>query len=323
VLDKFDVTDDLHLEYGFNLESVSFLQRLNYASPFARATYEMGDKGAVRVAFSSGMQPAELAARVGEPAWNGSAERGADLNQEIAALSLLPRVSLRDAQVRVQRTETFEIGFQRVEGSRTYSAGVYSEDVSNAAFTMSSAGAFVPASDLLPELGSASNVFDVGDYRRLGYNVPVTQTLGEHLDVSMSVGRAGALLADSQPAASSDASELRGLIRTAQRSWLTARASATLPISGTHLTGAYGWTDSRALMPAHLFLTQKLTQDVGWNVSLRQPLPMFLGLPGRLEATAELRNLLAQGYLTLRQPNGTALLTSSPSAVRGGLSIIF
>jgi len=318
VLDRVDLLDDLRVEYGFNLESVSFVQRLNYASPFARATYDLGDGGAVRVAFSSGTQPTELVGR-----YERGMEPNADLRQELAALSLLPRVSLRDSEARVQRTQNFEVGYERVAGSRTYSAGAYREGVSNAAFTMSGPQGFVPPADVLPELGSQSTVFDVGNYQRVGYDAAVKQTLGDRFDVSVAAGRAGALLADSRPALSNDPAELRALIHPAQRSWLTTRVSGTLPGSSTHLTASYGWTDFRALMPAHLFLTQKLTQDIGWNVYLRQPLPMFLGLPGRLEATAELRNLLAQGYLTLNQSNHSALLTNSPRAVRGGLSFIF
>jgi hypothetical protein len=320
VLDHFDLLDDLHLEYGFNLESVSYVQRLNFASPFARATFDLGKAGAMRVAFSSGMQPAELVARSGA---RGPEEGAADLSQELAALTLVPRVSLRADETHVQRTETFEIGYQKVVGSRSYSAGVYREAVSNAAFTMSAPSGFVPQSDVLPELGSHSTVFNVGNYQRLGYNLAVKQTLGDHFDVLVAAGRAGALLADSRAAVSNDPDELRSLIRQAQRSWVTARVSGMLPVSGTHFTGTYGWTDFRALMPAHLFLTQTLTQDVGWNVYMRQPLPIFSGLPGRLEATAELRNLLAEGYLTLNQADRKALLTNTPRAVRGGLSFTF
>jgi hypothetical protein len=320
VLDHFDLLDDLHLEYGFNLESVSYVQRLNFASPFARATFDLGKAGAMRVAFSSGMQPAELVARSGA---RGPEEGAADLSQELAALTLVPRVSLRADETHVQRTETFEIGYQKVVGSRSYSAGVYREAVSNAAFTMSGPSGFVAETDMLPELGSHSTVFNVGNYQRLGYNLAVKQTLGDHFDVLVAAGRAGALLADSRAAVSNDPDELRSLIRQAQRSWVTARVSGMLPVSGTHFTGTYGWTDFRALMPAHLFLTQTLTQDVGWNVYMRQPLPIFSGLPGRLEATAELRNLLAEGYLTLNQADRKALLTNTPRAVRGGLSFTF
>ena len=96
-----------------------------------------------------------------------------------------------------------------------------------------------------------------------------------------------------------------------------------MPGSGTHLATSYGWTDFRALMPEHLSLTEQANQTVGWNVSIRQPLPFIPGLPGRLEATGEMRNLLAQDYLPLSAGGRRALLTNSPRAVRGGLSFIF
>ena len=55
--DKVDLTDHLRLEYGVSMESVIFLQRLNYVSPFARATYDLGKNGSVRFGYSDGSQP--------------------------------------------------------------------------------------------------------------------------------------------------------------------------------------------------------------------------------------------------------------------------
>jgi hypothetical protein len=47
-------------------------------------------------------------------------------------------------------------------------------------------------------------------------------------------------------------------------------------------------------------------------------------LPWRMEATADLRNLLAQGYLSLGAIGGQqVLLVENPRSVRGGLSFIF
>ena len=56
---------------------------------------------------------------------------------------------------------------------------------------------------------------------------------------------------------------------------------------------------------------------------LRQPIPAFGGIPGRLEATAELRNGLAQGYLPVSQGSQQVLLIQTPRLLRGGLSFIF
>jgi hypothetical protein len=57
---------------------------------------------------------------------------------------------------------------------------------------------------------------------------------------------------------------------------------------------------------------------------IRQPLPHLTGLRGRIEATAEMRNALAQGYLPLYNgPGGRTMLTNQPRAFRGGLSFLF
>jgi hypothetical protein len=58
-------------------------------------------------------------------------------------------------------------------------------------------------------------------------------------------------------------------------------------------------------------------------MSIRQPVPGVPGMPGRIELTAEMRNMLAQGYMPLQAGSRRILLIQSPRAVRGGLSFIF
>ena len=93
---------------------------------------------------------------------------------------------------------------------------------------------------------------------------------------------------------------------------------------GTHFSASYGWMDTGTLMPVRVSLTQQHgSPQAGLNLSVRQPIPSG-GLPGRLEAVGELRNLMAQGYLPMTTGSGrSVLLTNSPRAVRGGLSFIF
>ena len=82
--------------------------------------------------------------------------------------------------------------------------------------------------------------------------------------------------------------------------------------------------DYTTVIPNHLYLTQRSYPEAGWNVHIRQPLPAIPGMIGRLEASADLRNLLAQGYLPVAAGDGRRLLlVQSPRALRGGLSFIF
>jgi hypothetical protein len=89
----------------------------------------------------------------------------------------------------------------------------------------------------------------------------------------------------------------------------------------THVASSYGWTDFTVLMPSHVSLTGQADQKIGWNIYARQPLPAIGGL--HMEITADMRNLLAQGYVTVHSQGRQAVLTNAPRAVRGGVSFIF
>lgn len=313
--DKVDLLENLRLEYGGSLEAVQFVDRLNYFSPFGRLTYRMGSLASIAVAFSSGVPPAELAAA------DRSAEQ--ELQPGLAALGSLPRVTLRDGHAHVQRTLNYEAGAQRVAGSRTYRATVFREDVANAAVLLSGSRT-LPSAELLTDLGSRSSIFNAGSYQRMGYMAAVEQRIGEVAEFVVAAGYAGALkssgvLADDSP------QSLREALEQTNRPWVTLRASARVPRSGTQISAGYGWTDFRTLMPAHASLTVRgYMQELGWNMAVRQGIPSVPGIPGRLEASAELRNALGQGYLPLSTGDGRrVVLTQQPRALRGGLSLIF
>jgi hypothetical protein len=117
-----------------------------------------------------------------------------------------------------------------------------------------------------------------------------------------------------------DRGDLRGSIHTEIRPWVTAQVGGSLH-SGTYLGTSYGWSDESALTPTHSYITGKIGQQVGWNIHARQRLPAVGNM--HMELTAEMRNILAQGYLTMRSGGQQAVLTNSPRAVRGGLNFIF
>jgi Carboxypeptidase regulatory-like domain/TonB dependent receptor len=314
LLDRMDISDNLHLDYGFDSESISYFDRINYVSPFIRMTFDAGTQGRVRVAFTSGGSPTELLAR--------DDQKSGELEQNLNALAAMPTLSVSDSHLTVERTQNLEIGFERVAGSRTYSVGAYDESVSNASFMLSGPADFISAADLLPDLGSRSSIFNIGSFHRTGYNAGVRQTLGDHAEVSVMAGRAGVLTAPGTEGSYTDSQALRAGIRQAQRAWVTIRVAGTVPRAGTRIAANYGWTDFRVLMPVHLFVTQTGGQDIGVNLHVSQPLPL-IRVPWRLEATADLRNLLAQGYLPLGGTGGRSVLTNSPRLVRGGLNFIF
>jgi hypothetical protein len=179
--------------------------------------------------------------------------------------------------------------------------------------------------DILPDLFSDNSIFDAGDYHSVGYTAAVTQNVGDHLSGTVMFGSMGALTAQDRELVSNSPDELRSMIRSGRKQAATARVTATSPWTGTHLIASYQWTDSnRWAMPGHLYSTQAMGQVPGLNVYIRQPIPGLSFLPCRVEATADLSNMLAQGYLPLGMVNGQrVLLVETPRSFRGGLSFIF
>jgi hypothetical protein len=314
--DRTDLTDDISVQYGFTLNSISFLDHVNYASPYARVTYSLGQNGELAFAYTSGDARPDLA---------GKGQQDADLQRELSTLGLFPRISLREGRPRIQRGENFELTYTRTIGSRTYQVSTYRETVSNAALSLVAPGGMYTGGDILPDLFSGTSTFDAGDYRSTGYSAAVTQNLGEHLAATVMYGSMGALTAANREIVSGSPDELRSMIHAGRRKAATARVTATAPWTGTHLIASYQVTgDHRWASPGHTYSTASVRQLPGLNLYVRQLIPGLSMLPWRMEATADLRNMLAQGYLSLGVAGGQQLLlVETPRSVRGGLSFIF
>ena len=197
-------------------------------------------------------------------------------------------------------------------GRRAYSVAAYRDAVSSAALTLASLEAPQARVDLLPELFSDSWVLNAGRCRSLGYMASVSQQLGALLETTMAYGNGGALnVALGSPAAGSP-DELSRLIRYSRRHSLTARVSGVAHSTGTQLVTSHQWATPRSLTPSHLFLTYQVREGLALNLLIRQPLPYFGVLPGRLEATADLRNLVAQGYVPLTMCSRHVYLMHAP-----------
>jgi hypothetical protein len=323
VHDSLMLTEALRLDYGGSYDSVTYMEHLSSLNRYGRLTYDLGTAGQLKLAFSSGGPPTELLMESSDSQGPTRGDSEA-LAQDLAALAVLPRLSLLNGQAAIQRTQDFEVGYEKKVRATTLNLTGYSERVNNAAMTVvAPAGAFAPG-DLLPDISSQNSVLDAGSFHRLGFAASLSQALGDRVQVGASFGSSGALAADDQDLAANTADALRDRLHTAQRFWASARASARLPVTGTVITGSYQWMDyDDTIMPDHVYLTESAYAATGLNVRLRQPIPSVLGMPGRLEATAELQNGLAQGYLPISQGGQQVMLVQSPRALRGGLSFIF
>ncbi len=294
------------------MEAVAYIDRISQFSPFARLSYDLGETGVFQVAYSRGAPAADLMF----PATDGAQD-------QLRSLAMFPRLSLSSGSTRLQRNETVEVGFRRNQGAWTYSTSGYVERVRDAAMSAASPAGFYSPSELLPDIASNASIFNAGSYEAYGYAAGVDRKLFDGWTVGLAAGSSGMLAAIDSHIDSNDASELRSNLQATQRLWASARANGAIRATGTRLGASYLWTPSGTLGPAHAWLTLRNQPLIGLNVQIRQPVPTG-GMPGRLEMTAEVRNLLAQGYVPVATPDGRQIwLVQFPRALRGGLSFTF
>ena len=311
--DRAQIAHNVSLQYGFTLDSVSFVEHLNSFSPYARLVYSLGDHGEVAAAYTSGNARPDLA---------GEGPQDSEFLHDLNTLALFPRLSLLGGRPKMQRGDNYELSYTRKARSRVYRVSGYRESVANAALSLIAPDSTY-GGDLLPDLFTGNAIFNAGNYQSSGYTASVTQNLGESLSATVMYGGVDVLSVTGDTFGTSD--ELRSMMRSRRRQAVMGRIAATSPWTGTHVIASYQWTgDSRAVMPGQLYTTQTLHPLPGLNFYIRQPIPGLSNLPWRIEATADLRNLLAQGYLPLSGVNGQqVVLVETPRSFRGGLSFIF
>jgi hypothetical protein len=314
--DHTELTDQLAVQYGFTLNSISFLDHVNYASPYARLTYSLGDNGELAFAYTSGDARPDLA---------GKGQMDADLQRDLNTLGMFPRISLLAGRPKIQRGENFELSYRRKVGSRTYQLSTYRESVTNAALSLVAPAGMYSSGDVLPDLFTGTSTFNAGNYQSSGYTAAMTQELGQYVTATVMYGSMGALTAADREIVSDNPDELRSMIHAGRRQAATARVTATVPWIGTHFIASYQMMgDHRWASMGHSYSTDSVRQMPGLNLYVRQTIPGLSMLPWRMEATADLRNMLAQGYLSLGAPGGQQMmLVDNPRSVRGGLSFIF
>jgi hypothetical protein len=311
--DHVTLGDLAKLEYGFQYDSISFLDRLNYVSPFAKLTYNLNPNTVVILRYAGG---------VPRPDAEGIDQE--DLGRNLSALGLYPRMSLRDGRPTIQRGQHMEIAIRTQQGNNTLELATYRDGFSNAAITALLPGGIFTDGNVLPDLFSNASTLNAGSYSVAGYRASYLHKWSDHLSTGVVYGLSGVLVPESGTLTTDNAAELRALLKPVREHSLTAQMIAQAPRSGTRLRASYEWASQAAVTPADLYNISDTWAMPGMNLTVRQPLPQVSYLPGRFEATAEFRNLLAQGYVPIRTADGRRMfLVQSARSFRGGFNFVF
>ena len=312
---KMQLSDALSIQYGSELDTISFLNRMQYFSPWAKLTYA-APHGHLDMVFTSGNAQPGLS--------RDAAYRSDGLQSELAALSMMPRLSERDGNVKVQRGDDYEIGYSAISGAMEYRVSGYHQYVSNSTLTIANPDANLFSGDLLPSMFASSALFDEGTISNSGYTVSATRTLNQNHKVTVAYGTLGVITPDPDGLPIRDAESLREAMTAVHRGAETIRSEGRFRKTGTRYVASYQYADLKGAVAMTSYSTQPDRVEPGLNIAIRQPIPFFMGMGGHVEATAEMRNLLAQGYLPLEMADGRQILiVNNPRVFRGGLAFIF
>ena len=312
--DKVKLGDRAGLEYGFLYESVSFINRLDFVSPYGRLIYKVGNNREIQLRYASGV-----------PQTADSATRSEALRQRVSTLGLFPRVALNDGRATVQRTEHIEVAYREKIGQKgMLEVAAYQDSLSDAAVTaLAPAGHFADG-NILPDLFSNSSTLNAGLHRSKGYRVSYARELRDHLQAAIGYGVTGALSPTSSALETPSIRELRSSLRMRPAHMITASVSTEIRRTGTRVISSYQWLNEQAVIAPDLYNDFAARSDPGLNVVIRQPLPFGGSLPGKLEATADFRNLLKAGYVPVQTHDGQQMyLLQAIRSYRGALSFIF
>ena len=310
--DRVKIGDSTDFEYGFLYESVRFMQRLDFVSPYGKVVYKPREGRRVELRYASGAPRPDAAVRGNER-----------LRQQVSALGMFPRIALDDGNATVQRTEHIELAVHEQVGKNLIEAGVFQDTISDAAVS-----AFVPDSMLaggfvLPDLFSRASTINGGRHFTRGYRVSYARKLADRLEAALGYANSGVLNAQAEALVDGNVGGLRDSLSMERANIVTASLSATLPDADTQLVSGYQWVSRPSAIAADMYNDFAASSDPGWNILVRQPLPFGAG-PGKLELTADLRNLLKAGYIPIQMADGQTLyLLPAVRSYRGSLSFIF
>jgi hypothetical protein len=305
--DTVDFFGGVHLEYGSTFDAISYFDHVNRVSPYARLTTALGDAGSVAVTYSSGGNPNELYLhQYGD----------GDLADTIGAIASVPSFSMRNNRLALERVKNYEVGYSKISGRRTYAISAFYESVNNGRLHVMGDLSGLNAQDLLPDISTTTTLLNTGHYNRNGVMASIDQKLNDNIEFGVAGGTMGGFL----PTGAAS-----GTMFFPRSNYPVASVNIRLiiPSAGTRIVSEYEYVAGTALVPEHIFSTQRLYAEPGLNIIVRQPLPSLFGM-GKLELSGDIRNLMAQGYLPLGTVDGhRTMLLECPRTVRGGLNIIF
>ena len=239
----------------------------------------------------------------------------ANLESALGELEVFPAVMFRNGNPMIGNGwhEEFRIEHRVVKNGSLSVAGFRDQSAHTPVFATSLAGDSQPIDSL-----AISHAVDGGGLSTYGARVVYRQRLAENLEAALIYAWAGVLSADQL----NDGAALPALLRERSRNSLAVSVGARIHRTGTRVTAGYKWVEGLDVSRQDAYGETLYETDPFLNLSIHQALPACLG-GGKLEAVADLLNVMGEGTVYRYTADGRLGLTASPRVLRGGLSFQF
>lgn len=304
------VTDAMTLTAGFEVDYLTAAMDVMTSRPHAEVEYQL-------------TPDSSMAVRYGSIRTDGDGT----LIERIGELNAFPRVTLKNHRPRLERLNHAEVSYDRRLGKNTrVEVAAYQDHYQNAAlwgFGNSGAIGWL-AGDFLPNPSANGLTLNAGDYGSSGFRVAVIRKLGPYAEAAFLYSSGDALaISESDAVSPNNEQRLGEFLRNRSTRAFGARISAKVPGSKTRIITSYQRLPGERVTGIDPYGQSALDILPFFSLQIRQPLPAFDFFPAHIEAMADFRNLLAEGYVPFSRSDDRLLLTPAYRSFRGGFSVEF
>ncbi|PYU96558.1 MAG: hypothetical protein DMG25_01665 [Acidobacteria bacterium] len=249
------------------------------------------------------------------------------LLDRIGELNAFPRVTVQGYRPKLEKLNHAEASVDRhLSKTSRVEVAAYRDSFENTAVWGSGppdAVAFL-AGSVLPNPVAAGWTMNAGNYQSSGFRAAYSRQLGNRVEAAAVYSLGQALAANPALASNSGLKDLRSALREDRSESVGGRVSARVPMCKTRVTASYEWLPHGRVTSVDPYGEASLGVHPYLDLQIRQPLPSVSFIPAHIEALADFRNLLAQGYVPVLQSGEKPLLLAPAyRSFRGGFSLLF
>lgn len=250
------------------------------------------------------------------------------LLDRIGTLQAFPRVTMKGFRPMLERLNHAEVSLSRHLGSNSrVELALYRDLFENAAIWGFASGEVLHllAGSFLPNPAASGVTFNAGNYKSSGVRAAFTRALGSRVETAVIYAIGDALVFDPAfRAGQRPVGNLSETLRPQRTRTFGGKFTSRIPVTETEVTTSYQWIPGGRVTGVDPYGQSALQLQPFLGIQIRQPLPSVAFLPARIEALADFRNLLAQGYVPMSPGSEDALvLTPAYRSFRGGFSVQF